>query len=84
MAEDVPDDVNKKNIPSAPGDLGPTPTKVSATSRSPTKKTPGMKEINFASETVRYQLNKSWSNDTWDMHFCENTNHSFVQEVLKL
>jgi hypothetical protein len=41
VAEDAPDiDMNKANIPSQPGDLGPTPTKVSATSRSP-KKTPG-------------------------------------------
>ncbi|XP_060606794.1 F-actin-monooxygenase MICAL3-like [Ruditapes philippinarum] len=42
VAEDAPDDVSKKNIPSQPADLGPTPTKVSATSRSPSKKIPEM------------------------------------------
>ncbi|XP_053396788.1 F-actin-monooxygenase MICAL3-like isoform X2 [Mercenaria mercenaria] len=42
VAEDVPDDVSKKNIPCEPADLGPTPTKVSATSRSPTKQKPEM------------------------------------------
>ncbi|KAL4232988.1 [F-actin]-monooxygenase mical3 [Mactra antiquata] len=42
VAEDVPDVVNTKtNVINEPSDLGPTPTKVSASSRSP-KKTPEM------------------------------------------
>lgn len=41
VAEDLPDVVSKETIPQDVANTGPTPTKVSATIRSP-KKTPGV------------------------------------------